>query len=239
MEPTLLYEDEALIVIDKPSGLAVHTDGTHAYPLLTDWLLKKYPEIAQVGEPQTLASGEVIERPGIVHRLDRETSGIMVIARTPRAFENLKQQFKNHTVHKIYRAFVHGSLKDERGIIDKPIGSGRNGRAPRSARTPHGAMREAVTMYRVIARSAKGSYVEAFPKTGRTHQIRVHFSLIQHPVVHDSLYAPGREALFGFTRLALHALSLSFVHPTTEVKIFFEAPLPPDFLKAEKLLRLT
>src|SRR6185503_12194570 len=119
---------------------------------------------------------------------------------TRQSFENLKDQFKEREIRKVYQAFVHGSLNDERGIINKPIGSGRNGLAPRSARAPHGVMREATTFYRVIERSPDATYVEAFPKTGRTHQIRVHFSAIQHPIIGDTLYAPKRLPLLGFKR---------------------------------------
>jgi 23S rRNA pseudouridine1911/1915/1917 synthase len=130
---------------------------------------------------------------------------------------------------------VYGPLKDERGIIDKPIGSARGGKGPRSARTLHGAMRDAQTAYRVIKKTKDASYIEAFPKTGRTHQIRVHLSSIQHPIICDKLYAAGRPPLLGFTRLALHALSLSFTHPDGR-EVIFEAPVPADFAQAAQNL---
>jgi 23S rRNA pseudouridine1911/1915/1917 synthase len=233
IEPTIIFEDDSLIVIDKPAGLAVHADGKSDKKTLVDWLLNKYPELVGVGEEQTLASGEVVERPGIVHRIDRETSGILLIARTQDAFENLKAQFQEREVQKVYRAFVYGNIKDERGIIDKPIGSSRGGSGPRSAKKPRGLVRDALTAYRIIERSSDASYVEVFPKTGRTHQIRVHFASIQRPIVCDRLYAPGRASLLGFKRLALHALSLSFTHPKTGTKVLFNAPLPDDFMAAE------
>jgi 23S rRNA pseudouridine1911/1915/1917 synthase len=198
--------------------------------------LLQYPELKGVGEEQTLPDGTRIERPGIVHRLDRETSGVMIVARTQKAFEKLKKQFQDRNVKKVYRAFVHGVLKDDRGTIDKPIGSARGGFAPRSATRPHGTVREAQTIYRVIARGEVASYIEAFPQTGRTHQIRVHFSAISHPLICDSLYAPGRAALLGFTRLALHAFSISFKHPEGR-EVIFEAPLPADFARAEQELQ--
>ena len=219
-EPKIIYEDDSLVVVDKPSGMIVHPDGVHDYPALDAWLSKKYGEIY------------------IVHRIDRETSGALVVAKTKSAAEFLKAQFKNREVKKVYRAFVYGPLKDERGIIDKPVGSARGGRGPRSARSPHGVLRDALTAYRVLAKGAEASYVEVFPQTGRTHQIRVHFSAVQHPVVCDVLYAQGRPALFGFSRLALHALHLSFVAPGGK-GMTFTAPLPPDFVAAEQALKAT
>jgi 23S rRNA pseudouridine1911/1915/1917 synthase len=237
MEPTLIYEDESIIVVNKPAGIMVHEDGVHAYPTLVDWLIKKFPELRGVGEPQTLTNGTEIERPGIVHRLDRETSGVLVVARTQQAFDALKEQFQNREVRKTYRAFVYGGLKDERGIIDKPIGSARGGLGPRSAKLPHGQLRDAVTVYRVLAHGAGASYVDVFPKTGRTHQIRVHFAAIQHPVVGDRMYASRRPAILGFSRVALHAHALSFTHPQTGEPVQFESPLPADFVAAEAALR--
>ena len=236
MEPVVIYEDADIIVIDKPAGMPVHADGRHERATLVDWLAVRYPELKGVGETQTLADGTVIERPGIVHRIDRETSGIMVVARNADSYEFLKEQFKEREVKKVYRAFVYGVINDERGIIDKPIGSSRGGLGPRSARRPLGTTREAQTMYRVIERGEGATYVEVFPKTGRTHQIRVHFAAIQKPIVADVLYAPSRPPILGFTRLALHALSVSFTHPNGE-EVSFSAPLPADFVEAEQKLR--
>jgi 23S rRNA pseudouridine1911/1915/1917 synthase len=235
MEPTVIYEDADIIVLNKPSGMPVHADGRHERATLVDWLLVRYPELKGVGEQQTLPNGEVIDRPGIVHRIDRETSGVLVVARNKDSFEFLKNQFKDREVKKTYRAFVHGVIADERGIIDKPIGSSRGGLGPRSARRPLGTTREAQTMFRVIKRGDEATYVEVFPKTGRTHQIRVHFAAIQKPIVSDVLYAPSRKAILGFNRLALHALNISFTHPDGR-EVSFEAPLPEDFVKAENSL---
>ena len=234
MEPTVIYEDKDIIVINKPPGLPVHADGRHERATVVDWLAVHYPELKGVGEEQRLTDGTIIERPGIVHRIDADTSGVMVVARNQKTFEFLKDQFQNRETKKVYRAFVHGPLKDERGIIDKPIGTARGGKGPRSARSPHGTLRDAQTAYRVISKNKEASYVEAFPKTGRTHQIRVHFSAIQHPIICDKLYSHNRPALLGFTRLALHALALTFTHPDGR-EVTFEAPLPADFAEAAKL----
>ncbi len=218
MEPKIIFEDDSVVVIDKPSGMIVYPDGKHDYPALDAWLGKKYSEFH------------------FVHRIDRETSGILLIAKTEKAYEFLKRQFQDREIKKTYRAFVYGILKDDRGIIERPIGSARGGLGPRSATRPHGTRRQAETLYRVIQRGAGVSYVEAFPKTGRTHQIRVHFSAIQHPIVCDQLYAPTRPPLLGFNRLALHAHSLTFIHPNGK-EMMFQAPLPEDFVRAENELR--
>ncbi|MDE1925021.1 MAG: RluA family pseudouridine synthase [Patescibacteria group bacterium] len=229
MEPKIIFEDEELLVVDKPSGMIVYPDGRHDYPALSNWL-ERYKKTHWPDKEFYF-----------VHRIDRETSGILVIAKTPAAHEFLKEQFQNREIKKTYRAFVYGTLKDDRGMIEKPIGSARGGLGPRSATRPHGTMREAQTLYRVLARTlldkkgGEASYVEAFPKTGRTHQIRVHFSAIQHPIICDQLYAPQRAPLLGFNRLALHAFSISFEHPNGK-QMTFEAPLPQDFIEAERQL---
>ncbi len=223
MEPTILFEDDQLVVVNKPAGMIVYPDGKHDYPALSVWLEAKYGE----------------NNYHFVHRIDRETSGVLCVAKTQEAFEFLKEQFKNRETKKTYRAFVHGTFKEERGIIDKPIGSSRGGSGPRSAKLSYGVQRDAVTMYKVlksrpyIADAQEPlSYVEVFPKTGRTHQIRVHFASIGRPIVADRLYGTGRKPELGFTRLALHALSLGVTHPNGE-EMTFVAPLPPDFVAAE------
>ena len=220
IEPKIIFEDDDIVVVNKPSGMIVYPDGKHEYPALSHWLEKKYGEGGF----------------HFVHRIDRETSGVLVVAKTEEAHAFLKEQFQDREVKKVYRAFVHGALKEERGTIERAIGSARGGRGPRSATRPHGVQREASTTWRRIANGAGSAYIEAFPKTGRTHQIRVHCAAIQHPIIADVLYGPGRPALLGFKRLALHALSVTITLPSGKEKTF-AAPLPPDFLKAEKELR--
>ena len=236
-EISVLYEDSHLLAVNKPSGLMVHGDARTSEPTLTDWLLEKYPKIASVGEPMTLQDGTKIERPGIVHRLDKETSGVLLVAKTPEAFAHLKKQFQDRKTSKTYHAFVYGVVKEDRGVINRPIGKSKNDPRLWSAqRGARGTMRDAVTEYRVLRRGTDASYLEIFPKTGRTHQIRVHLKAVNHPVVCDRLYAPKREPLLGFNRLALHALRLSFTDVDgTERTV--EAPLPEDFLWAEKEMR--
>ncbi|MBU4479936.1 RluA family pseudouridine synthase, partial [Patescibacteria group bacterium] len=223
MKIKIIYEDKNIVVINKPAGLVVHSDGKTQEPTVADWVLKNYPETENVGEPLILSSGEIIKKPGIVHRLDRDTSGILLVAKNQKSFLFLKEQFQNRTIQKSYRAFVYGEMKNDEGIIDRPIGrsSGdfRKWSAQRGAR---GKMREAITEYKVLKRGSGFSFVEVNPKTGRTHQIRVHFKAINYPIVFDKLYAPKKNVLsstshnLGFDRLALHAYSLEFNLPSGE-----------------------
>lgn len=232
MEPEILYEDADCAVLNKPAGLVVHADGRTSEPTLSDWVITRYPEAEGVGEPIKLSDGRIVPKHGIVHRLDRETSGAVIVARNANAFTNIKEQFQNRTIKKTYRTFVYGELKHEDGIIDRPIGRStgdfRRWTASGGAR---GTVREAVTAYRVLLRGGGFSYVEALPKTGRTHQIRVHMKALGYPVVADTLYAGGRPNTLGFTRTALHALAIEFKTPSGKA-VRVEAPLPDDFLQA-------
>lgn len=238
LEPTVLHEDDDIVVIDKPAGLMVHGDGRFEGETLVDWIRATYPDMEGVGEELTLDEENSVARPGIVHRLDRDTSGVLLLARTTTAHARLKKQFMGRGIHKTYRAFVHGSVTEERGTIERPIGKSRSDfRQWSASRGPRGTMRDAKTEYRTILRSKEASYVEVFPHTGRTHQIRVHFKALHRPVICDTLYAPGKPALLGFSRLALHALSVVFIHPGTGKEIEVSAPLPADFIEAERQLR--
>ena len=252
MKPTILYEDGDVLAIDKPSGLVVHSDGLPAQAgktkeeTLVDWLIEKYPEMENVGEPVRVEagskkhdkrSGERIFRPGIVHRLDRETSGVMLVAKNQKSFENLKRQFQNHEIVKKYEAFVFGRVKNNEGKIDRPIGrSSSDFRKWSAQRGARGEMREAQTDYRVISKNNEYSFLEIIPKTGRTHQIRVHMKAINYPLVGDSLYAPKKENSLGFERTALHSREVTFTGlDSTKHKV--EAPYPEDFSRAIKLLQ--
>jgi 23S rRNA pseudouridine1911/1915/1917 synthase len=241
LEPTILYEDDQMLAINKPAGLVVHYNGKTEEPSVVDWILKKYPELKEVGEPITLSTGEIIYRPGIVHRLDRETSGVLLIAKTSSAFEFLKEEFKERRVRKTYNAFVYGVFNEYEAKITKPIGRSKNDfRQWAVGREARGEMRDAETEYTVLEKGkVEGdgfSYVEVKPKTGRTHQIRVHFKSIHYPVVADRLYAPNRKTALGFKRLALHAHTIELDTPGRE-HITIEAPLPADFKKALKTLK--
>ena len=232
----IIYEDKNILAVNKPAGLVVHSDGKTKEKTLADWILKNYPEIEDVGEPIVLNTGEIIKRPGIVHRLDRETSGILLVAKNQKTFLFLKEQFQGRDIQKSYRAFVYGEMKDDKGVIDRPIGrSAKDFRMWSAQRGARGAMREAVTEYKVLERGNGFSFVEVNQKTGRTHQIRVHFKAINHPVVNDSLYAPKRDKALGFERLALHSYSIEFSLSKGK-KMKLEAELPQDFKKALKLI---
>lgn len=251
MDVPILYEDADVVVINKPAGLIVHSDGRNEESSVADWVLARHPETRDVGEPLYINQGKIsskydelltsstIERPGIVHRLDRGTSGVMVIARNSVAYEHLKKQFKDRTTEKKYRAFVYGHPAKDSGIIEAEIVRLRSvpprwGVARAEESRKH---RAAITEWRVIERSTDSatgedvSYIEASPKTGRTHQIRVHMKYLNHPVVCDPLYAKGRPCLFSFSRPALHAFSLTISLPSGETRTF-TAPLPEDFTTA-------
>ncbi len=239
MEITILYEDKDLLALDKPSGLIVHSDGKVKNATLADWLMEKYPHIREVGESWMTPSGEKIFRPGIVHRLDRDTSGVMVVAKTQESFAHLKKQFQERLAKKTYRAFVYGIVKNDTGIINKPIGRSTSDFRKWSAEFgARGELREAVTEYKVLERGKEATYLEAYPKTGRTHQIRAHLKAIGHSVVCDALYAPKQACILGFSRTALHAFSLEILSPSGK-PLRFEAPLPPDFLHAPALLNVS
>ena len=195
----ILYESQDILVINKPAGLITHPDGRKEEPSVSGWLAENYPKTANVGEELRYQDGRVIDKPGIVHRLDRETSGALVLALTQEAFINLKAQFGERTVRKTYNAFLWGELKNDESKIDRPIGrSATDQRLWSAQRGAKGTMRDALTLYRVLWRGEGFSFVEVEPKTGRTHQIRVHFKAINYPVVSDKLYAPGRGEALGF-----------------------------------------
>lgn len=242
MEPKIIFENDDVVVINKPAGLIVHSDGRTEETSVAAWVLKTHPYMDVVGEPWVSPQGKIIPRPGIVHRLDRTTSGVMVLAKNALAYEFLKQQFQDRTVQKTYRAFVYGHIQKDAGVIEMEIVRIRS-TPPRWGVKRHGEEkkhRAAITEWKVLSRGAdpatgeKVSYMELSPKTGRTHQLRVHLKAINHPVVCDPLYAPGKPCLLGFSRPALHAFSLSLLLPSGEKKSF-EAPLPADFIQAESL----
>ena len=242
-DPTVLYEDDAVLVIDKPAGLIVHSDGRTEEPSVAEWVSANYPAVRGIGEPWISPQGETVPRPGIVHRLDRGTSGVMILAKTNEAHAFLKQQFGDRTTEKRYRALVYGHPAKDAGTIEAEIVRIRS-LPPRwgVARAGEGKReRAAVTEWEVLARSTdkttgeKVAYLEARPKTGRTHQIRVHLKYLNHPVICDPLYAKGRPCLLGFTRPALHALSLAITLPSGERRTF-ETPLPADFAAALEAL---
>ena len=213
---TVLYEDDDVIAIDKPAGMVVHPAAGHASGTLVNAILYHFPELEGVGEGG---------RPGIVHRLDKDTSGVILVAKHPQAHRHLQAQFKDRTVSKTYLALVHGHLSPKQGIIDAPIGRHPRHRQ-RMAVVAADKGRAAQTEYHVRAFYGPTTLVAAFPRTGRTHQIRVHFASIGHPVVGDVLY--GRRDVYGLGRHFLHAHKIRFRRPGDNAWIEVVSPLPPD-----------
>jgi 23S rRNA pseudouridine1911/1915/1917 synthase len=231
MEPQIIYEDKDVIAMNKPAGMAVHHDLHHTAGTLVDFALARWPEMKTVGDEPEL-------RPGIVHRLDRDTSGVIVLAKNQPAFEHLKKLFQEHKIIKTYLALVVGELKTKEGVIDMSIGRGQKDPTKRAvSRNARGKMREAVTRYKVVKRFPGLSLLSVTPETGRTHQIRVHLAAIKHPIVGDRLY--GGKFLSkcppNLKRQFLHAASLELDLPSG-VHLKFEAELPPDLTTALAVL---
>lgn len=248
----VLYEDEALVVLNKPAGIPVHPGTGRPRGTLVNALLHRYPDLPGIGG---------VERPGIVHRLDQDTSGVLVVARTEAAHQALSRQFQGRRVRKRYLALAHGRVARDAGRVDLPIGRHETDRKRMGVRTRRG--REARTAYRVLRRWPDRTLLEVSLETGRTHQIRVHLSAIGHPVVGDRVYggrrerrtegreprgrrraprpraglgapgmsegAPGRAPRAA--RQMLHAWQLGFHHPVTGAWLEFTAPIPEDFAR--------
>ena len=224
----IVHEDADVIVVDKPAGLVVHPGHGHRTGTLVHALLG-------LGVPLAPAGGA--ERPGIVHRLDRETSGLIVVAKTDAAHRALSRAFAERTVRKTYLALVWGRPSPADGTIDRPIGRSRNDRTRMAVGVARG--RAALTVFRTLERLPGATLLEIDLRTGRTHQIRVHLSSLGHAIVGDGRYGgnpwrrmrpnPVRDALREFGRVALHAARLAFVHPVLGETLEFHAPLPPDF----------
>ncbi len=210
----VLHEDADVIAIDKPAGMVVHAGAGVRTGTLVNALLHRFGALSEVG-------GEL--RPGIVHRLDRYTSGVLLVARNDAAHRKLAEQFSGRTVEKVYLALVHGRVKAEQGRIEKPIARDRVRRARMTARLAAG--RAAITEYKVLRRFAGFTLMEVRIRTGRTHQIRVHFSSIGHPVAGDRLYgAPPHPS----GRFFLHAHRIRFLQPSTGEPVTVVSPLPAD-----------
>ena len=229
--PSVVWEDDYILALNKPAGWVINDSETaHGNPILQDWIEKNY-------NFETSHSKEL--RSGIVHRLDKPTSGIILIAKTKEVFYALQKEFADRKIEKVYIALVHGNVSREEGIINAPIG-----RLPWK-RTKFGIVpggRSAVTEYKVIGHHEPFSLLELYPKTGRTHQLRVHLKHIGHPIVSDPLYA-GRKTLRQdvkiWPRLWLHAKEIKFIHPVTKRKTTLEAPLPSDLKLPEDLSKKT
>jgi 23S rRNA pseudouridine1911/1915/1917 synthase len=216
----IFYEDPDIAVIYKPEGLTVHPASEGKSGTLANALAHHFQSLSDMNGPI---------RPGIVHRLDRETSGLLVVAKTNVAHARLGRQFEKHTVMKRYLALVEGNVQFDQGMIEAPLGRHFKYHDHRQI-AKEGEGKEAVTLYQVLKRFGKTTLLALFPQTGRTHQLRVHLKHLGHPIIGDDKY--GRKDLF--PRLALHAQSLGFIHPITKRYIEFSSPVPRVFLQ-EKL----
>jgi 23S rRNA pseudouridine1911/1915/1917 synthase len=216
----IVYEDSSLLVINKPAGLVVHPGAGHGSGTLVNGLLFHEDQLSE--EAGT-------ERPGLVHRIDKDTSGLLVVAKTDKAYEGLTKQLAGHSMHREYYALVKGIIHEDDGKIDAPIGRDRMHPTRMAIDTLYG--KEAVTFFHVITRYASGyTFISCRLLTGRTHQIRVHLEYIGHPVVGDPLYGSGNRIIYNKGQL-LHAYRLTFVHPETGKEVSFEAPIPDYFQK--------
>lgn len=219
----IVYEDKDIIVINKARGMVVHPAAGNPDGTLVNALLYHCQ-----GE---LSGINGVIRPGIVHRLDKDTSGVMVAAKTDEAHKGLAEQIKAHSAHRTYWALVHGNISEERGIVDAPIGRHPKDRIKMAVTFKGG--REAVTHFKVLKRYGDYTWVECKLETGRTHQIRVHMAYIHHPVVNDPLYGYKKDD-FPIEGQALHSHCLDLVHPITGKAMHFEASAPADFLACLK-----
>lgn len=229
--PEIIFEDKDLLVINKPSGVISHGDGRQNVYTIADWVKDYCPEMMGIGEALITDDGTIIDRPGMVHRLDKDTTGVMVLAKSQPVFLGLKRFFKTRKMVKEYHAFTYGSMPSARGTIDTPIGRSRNDIRTFTTNNPRGIVRDAETEYSVAWTDDMYSFVRFYPTTGRTHQVRVHAKHIQHPIVGDPLYAKHKkEDVLGFQRAALHARRITIPYQIGEQT--FCASYPKDFCRA-------
>jgi len=228
----ILYENDHIVVVNKPAGMVVYPSAGHSHGTLMNALLYHCRRLAAVGGPM---------RPGVVHRLDKDTSGLMVIALTDKAYYDLVEQFRERSVYKRYLALIYGNLRKDQGEITLIIGRSESDRKKMSTRVRRG--KAAVTRWKVMERFDNSSLIEVTLGTGRTHQIRVHFASIGHPVLGDRIYGKkteiegrGKKKVF-FPRQMLHAEILGFTHPATGEYLKFSASVPGDMTEKIKELR--
>ena len=223
MDLDILYEDRDIILVNKPKGMVVHPAAGHYSHTLVNGLMYHCKD--------QLSGINGVMRPGIVHRIDMDTTGVIIACKNDMAHNSIAAQLKEHSITRRYQAIVHGVLKDDTGTIDAPIGRHPTDRKKMSINYNHG--KNAVTHYKVLKRFRQYTHVECRLETGRTHQIRVHMASIGHPLLGDVVYGPGKCPIAGLEGQTLHAGILGFIHPRTGEYMEFTAPLPEYF---EKLL---
>ncbi len=222
----ILYEDDDLLIVNKPKGMVVHPAAGHYTGTLVNAVLYHCQD--------SLSGINGVLRPGIVHRIDRNTTGSLIICKNDKAHQCIADQLKVHSITRKYRAIVHGRLTQD-GTIHTTIGRNPQNRKEMAVNVPNG--KDAVTHYRILESFDKFTYIECQLETGRTHQIRVHMKSIGHPILGDDVYGPSRCPFSGLEGQTLHAMTIGFLHPTTGKYMEFEAPLPEYFEKLLKKLR--
>lgn len=226
MDQDIVYEDEDVILINKPKGMVVHPAPGHTTDTLVNGLLYHCKD--------HLSGINGVARPGIVHRIDRDTTGILIVCKNDKAHNSIAAQLKEHSINRRYRALVHGNIKEDTGTVEGPIGRHPIDRKKMSINERNG--KPAVTHYTVLERFGNYTLIECKLETGRTHQIRVHMTSIGHPLVGDEVYGPAK-CPFKLQGQCLHAMVLGFVHPTTGQYMEFSADLPEYFEELLKKLR--
>lgn len=219
----VLYEDDDILVVNKPKGMVVHPAAGHYRDTLVNAVLFHCKG--------NLSGINGVMRPGIVHRIDKDTTGSIIICKNDQAHQSIAAQLKEHSIVRRYRAIVHGVIKEDEGVVDAPIGRDPNERKKMAVNYKNG--KNAVTHYRVLQRFSSYTYIECVLETGRTHQIRVHMASLSHPLLGDSVYGPRKCPVPHLEGQTLHAMILGFIHPRTKEYVETCAPLPAYF---EKLL---
>ncbi|WP_129596367.1 RluA family pseudouridine synthase [Anaerophilus nitritogenes] len=220
----IIYEDDDLLVVNKPQGMVVHPAPGNFNGTLVNALLYHCKNLSSING---------VIRPGIVHRIDKDTSGLLMVAKKDHVHRHLAEQLKEHTIKRVYTALVHGNIKEEEGTIHAPIGRHPQDRLKMAVVQRNG--KDAITHFKVLKRLKDYTWIEARLETGRTHQIRVHMAYIKYPLVGDPVYSPKKEK-FHLNGQMLHAKILGFIHPTKERFMEFEAPLPHHFTRILKIL---
>lgn len=214
----VVYDDEDIIIINKPKGMVVHPAPSNYTGTLVNGLMYHFKD--------SLSGINGDLRPGIVHRIDKNTSGLLVVTKNDKAHLSLSQQFKEHTIERKYHAICYNNIKEDFGVIDKPLNRDKKDRKKRAVDFNKG--KRAVTHYKVIERFGKYTYVECQLETGRTHQIRVHMASIGHGIIGDDVYT-NNKIKFNLEGQTLHAKTLGFIHPSTKEKVLFDSDLPEYF----------
>ncbi len=215
----ILYEDQDVLIVNKPKGMVVHPSAGHYSGTLVNGILY------HCKDSLSGINGEI--RPGIVHRIDMDTTGSLIVCKNDISHVNIAEQIKEHSVNRIYEGIVYGNVKNDEGTIEGAIGRHPTDRKKMAINEKNG--KPAITHYKVLERFGNYTYMQFKLETGRTHQIRVHMSSIGHPLLGDNLYASGKTAFKNLTGQTLHAKTIGFVHPTTQNYMEFEAPLPEYF----------